>query len=199
MSEVISKQEFDELIKAKGRVRGMGMKGHAEFIFEKEGEVGLKKLEETITNLGYPVKYKELKLMGFYPLGLEVATLVAIKRLFNYDDEKFEEMGSFGVKVSFLLRLFMKYLVSIEELAKRAPKIWEKGGDLGDLKIGKYDMDKKAIILRIENFAAHPLYCQLFKGYFSKGLQMAVGEKPNCEETKCTFRGDDCHEFTLTW
>ena len=199
MSEIFSKKEFDELMKIKGEVRGMGMKGHAEFILKEEGEEGLKKLEETITNLGYPIKYKEMKLMAFYPVGLEAATLILIKRFFRYDDKKFQEMGKFGVKISFLVRLFTRYFVSVEKFAKLAPDMWKKGGALGDFKIVEYDIPKKRLVLAIENFSLHPLYCQVFTGYFSKGLQMIIGKETTCEETKCTHRGDDYHEFLLKW
>jgi len=199
MEQVISKEELNKLMNLKGEVRGMGMKGHAEFILKEEGEEGLKKMEETITNLGYPIKYKEIKLMSFYPIGLEAVTLIVIKKLFNYDDKKFQEMGKFGVKVSFLLRIFTRYFVSLEKFAKVAPGMWKKGGALGDFKIGEYNIDKRCLILRIENFSLHPLYCQVFRGYFSKGLQMIIGKETTCQETKCTFRGDEYHEFLLKW
>lgn len=199
MEQIISKEEFDELMKVEGEVRGTGMKNHAEFIVQEEGEEGLKELEDTITKLGYPIKYRELKSMGFYPLGLETVTLVAIKKLFNFDDKKFQEMGELGTKLSLILRLFMKHFVFSEKLIKEASKIWKKGGAVGDLKVVEFDKGKRYLILGLEGFPPHPLYCQVFKGYFSSGLQMILGVKPACEETKCVFRGDDYHEFSLKW
>ncbi len=93
MNEIISKQEIEELMKIEGKVRGLPFKTEAEFIQKEEGEEGLKRLEDAMKNIGYPLKYKEMRAMDFYPIGLLAVHLVVIKRLFNYDDKKFEEMG----------------------------------------------------------------------------------------------------------
>jgi hypothetical protein len=199
MAEVFSKEEFERLINVPGEVRGMGIKAHADFVLKKEGQEALERLEKTIADLGYPIHYNDLKAMDFYPLGLEVVTLVAIKRLFGYDDEKLQEMGGFGVKSSFLMRLFMKYFVSFERLVKEAPKMWKRGGAVGDFKVVDYDKDKRFLILRIENFKVHPIYCSIFKGYFLSALQMILKDKPTCQETKCSFSGDEYHQFLLKW
>ncbi len=197
--EKFSEEETKKLEEAKGQVRGMGMKAHADFIYEKEGPEGLERLERAMAEAGYPVQYKEIKAMDFYPLRMELATLITIKKLFRYPDEKFREIGKFGVKFSLLIKLFMKYFISLEKLTKEADNLWEKGGDLGHLKIVMRDKEKNIIVLRVEDFSAHPLYCQIFSGYFSKAIQMIVGKEATCEETKCVFRGDNCHEFLLKW
>jgi len=199
MEPIISQEELQKLMGVDRKVRGMGIKAHADFVLEREGEEALAKLEKAITEAGYPVKYAELDNMVFYPQGLEVATLIAIQRLFNYDEEKFEEMGKFGVKISLLVKLFMKYFISLEKLAQQASPMWKKGGDLGDLKIGHYSKEEKYIILRIENFNSHPLYCPVFRGYFSKAIEMITGKEATCQETKCGFKGGEFHEFRIEW
>ena len=199
MEQIISEKELKELKELKVEVRGMGAKNFAGFILEKEGEKGLERLENTMAEIGFPIKYSEMKAMKFYPFGLETATLIVIKKLFNYDDKKFQEMGKFGVKFSMLIRLFMKYFISLEKLAKQAPQMWKKGGNLGDFKIQEYDLEKRYIVLRIENFKGHPIYCQIFKGYFQGAIQMIVGKEATSQETKCMHKGDDYHEFLLKW
>ncbi len=199
MNPILSKEELEKLSGLKGNVRGMGMKNYAKFILEKEGKEGLKKLEEAMAQIGYPVKYEELKAMSLYPLRTETATLILIKRLFNYDDRKFQEMGRFGVKFSMLIKLFMKYFVSLEKLVKEAPKMWKKGGTLGDFRVAEYDLVKKQLTLRIENFNVHPLYCEIFKGYFAGAFQMIINKKIECKETECSFKGGRYHEFQLQW
>jgi len=199
MEEIISKKEFDEFMKAEGQVRGAGMRSYAEFVRKEKGEEGLKKLEETITKLGYPIKYREIKLTDFYPIGLETVTLVAIQRLFNYDDKKFQEMGGFGIRLSLFFSIFMRYFVSPKKFIKEASKTWKQAGSIGDLKIAEYNLEKRYLTLRVENFHIHPLYCQVFKGYFLSSIQMIFKSEPTCGETKCTFRGDEYHEFLLKW
>ncbi len=199
MSQIISKEEFEELMKIKGETRGMSLKGEGNFILKQEGEEGLKKLEKTIAELGYPIKFKEIKAMDFYPLGLEVVTLVAIKRLFNYDDEKFREMGRFESKLSFIIRLFMKYFFSMKQAIKVAPKMWKENYTVGDLEVPEFDEEKKYAIIKIKNFQGYPLLCLDLQGYFPGIVQMIVGTPATCQETKCVHRGDEYHEFVLKW
>ncbi|MFQ6084547.1 MAG: hypothetical protein ACE5WD_14505, partial [Candidatus Aminicenantia bacterium] len=152
MEEIISKEELNELMKIKGETRGVSIKDVLDFVFKEEGEEGLKKLEETMVKLGKPIKYREIKLMTFYPLKLLAITLLAIKRFFNYDDKKFQEMGRFAPKVSFMMRLFAKYFYSIRKVIKETPKWWRKVFTIGDIKVVEYDQEKRYMIMRLENF-----------------------------------------------
>ncbi len=196
---IISKQEFTELMRIKGKVRAVGMKSYADFILKEEGEEGLKKLENVLAELGYSIKFKEIRAMDFYPLGILVAMLVAIKRLFNYDDRKFREMGRFHTKASLLIKLFVRYFFSIERVLKELPKMWRKHLTVGDLKVAEYNKEKKYIILRLENYHCHPLHCQILIGYLPSALKMIIGNEGICEETKCIYKGDECHEFLVKW
>lgn len=200
MEQIISKKEIDELMKIKGEVRGGGMKSYVEFIFKEKGKEGLKELEDMMEKLGYPIKYKEMGTLKFYPIRLEAVTLLAIKRLFNYDDEKFQEMAKFALKLPFIIRrVFMKYLFSPQKLIKEAPEMWKIYYTAGDLEIGKYNVEKRYMIVRLENFHAHPLQCHIIKGYISSALQIIHKSPVSCEETKCVHRGDEYHEFLIKW
>lgn len=200
MEKIIQKEELDKLMNLEGESRGMSLKGYGDYVLKEEGEGGLKRLEDAISGLGYPLNFNEIKAMDFYPLGLEAVTLIAIKRLFGYDNEKFQEMGKFEPKGSLILKLFMKYFVSLKRVAEEAPKMWRKYYTVGDLKVIDYDLDKRYIILRLENFRLHPLLCQDLIGYFSSVVKMVVGrEEINCQETECVFRGGKYHEFLLKW
>lgn len=199
MEEIISKQEFDELMKIKGEVRGVPLKNEAEFIAKEEGEEGLKKLEEVMANLGYPIKYREIRGMDFYPLGLLSVNLLAIKRLFNYDDEKFQAIGRFEAKLSFIIRLFLKYFVSLDKAIKEVPKMWKRYYTVGNLTIVEYNEKEKYLIVRIEDLPFHPLYCQVNKGFGASIIQMVVGSDVTCEEIKCAHKGEEYHEFLMKW
>ena len=179
--------------------RGAGIKVHADFILKEKGEEGLKKLEDTIARLGHPIKYNEIKGMEFYPLGLEAVTLLAIERLFDFNDEKFQEMGEFVVKFSVVIKLFMRFFISLDKLLKEAPGMWRKGSTIGDLKIAEYNRDNKYAIIRLENYRLHPIYCSILKGYFLGAIKMIVKSKAIVKETKCIYRGDEYHEFLLKW
>ncbi len=199
MEQIISKEELEELMRIEGETRGMSIKGEADFILKEEGEEGLKKLEETVANLGFPIKFNEVKSMDFYPLYVEAVMLVAIKKLFNYDEKKFQEMGRFESKLSLIIKLFIKYFVSLERAIKVAPRMWRENYTVGNLKVAEFDEEKKYALLRIENFRFHPLHCQDLKGYFSGVIQMIVGKPVTCQEMKCIHRGDEYHEFLMKW
>ena len=200
MEQIISKEELDNLIKLKGKARGIPFKTQADFILKQEGDEQLKKLEKEMSKLGYPLKYKKMKSMDFYPLGLLAVNMLAIKRLFNYDDKKFQEMGRVEAKTSSLIiRVFMKYFVSIDMMVKKAPEMWRKHYTNGDFKIVEFNKEKRYVVLRIEDFKCHPLFCQDLIGYFPSMVEMVIGSGVSCEETKCVHRGDEYHEFLLKW
>jgi len=199
MEKIISKEELDELLSLKGEVRGMGVKTHANFVLKEEGKEGVEKLEKAMEDLGYPIKFKEIKSTSFIPLGVEAIVLLVIQRLFNYEDKKFQEIGSFHVKTSLIIRLFMKYFVSFEKMQVEGPKIWRKYFTTGDLKIASFDKEKRFASFKLENFKFHPLHCQILIGTFIIVIQMMTNGKATCEETKCIYRGDQYHEFLLKW
>ncbi len=199
MEQVILKEEFDELMKLKGEVKGMGIKTHGEFILKEEGKEGLKKLEDMIAELGHPIKFREVKATIFYPFGIEAAVLLAIKRLFNYDDEKFQEMGRFHAKTSLIIRLFMKYFVSLKRVSKESSQMWRRYFTVGNIEVTELDEKRRRIIFKVKNFQFHPLHCQILKGSISVIIQMVIGCNVTPEEMKCIHRGDEYHEFLLKW
>ena len=200
MEEIISKEELQKIKEIKGEVTGACIANDLEFIFRKEGKEGLKKLEDAMAKLGYQLKYKELKMLDLYSAQIPVILIILIKKLFNYDNKKFQEMGMAESKISpLIIRLYMKYFVSPERVAKELPKMWDKHYKIGRIKVAEFNKKEKYIILRIEDFRLHPFICQVLSGYFAGMLQMIFKEQGTCKETKCIFQGDECHEFLLEW
>ena len=196
MEQIISKKELDEFMKIKGEVRGVTLQGYKDYVQKEEGEGGLRKFNEVVEMFGYP---KSIKIMSFYPVGFQVLVLEAMKRLFNYDEKKFQEVGRFQAKVSMVVRLFAKYFFSVKEIMKRAPRMWEKSYTFGDIETVEYSEEKKYLIIRINNFAIHPVHGQVLVGYFTSLLQMIGGVKPGGEEIKSPFKGDEYYEFLMKW
>ena len=199
MKQIISREEFDKLIKIKGEIRGMSLKIIASFIIREKGKEGLKKIEDTITGLGYPIKYKNIKAMTFYPVGLEAITELALIRVFNFGKEEFKKLGEFAPKSAIVVRLFMRYLFSMNSLINGIPKMWKIYYTVGSLKVAEFNEEERYMILKLENFRLHPAECQIYLGYFPAVIQMVVGKKATCKETKCVFEGNDHHEFLLEW
>ena len=199
MTQILSQEEVEEFMKIKGEIRWSAIKTEADFVLAKQGEDGLQKLEKTIAELGYPLKYRKERIMDFYPLGMEAINLEVIKRLFNYTEKDFQEMGRFEAKSSLIIRLFMRYFVSIDRVIKEVPKMWRKNYTVGDLSIVDFNKEERHISIRLENFLLTPIVCENLKGFFSSVLQMVIGKAVTYEETKCAHKGDKYHEFLLSW
>lgn len=199
MNQLISEEKTKEFMKIEGEVRGTTLKAYGEYIFKEEGESGLKKLEDAIAGLGYPIKYQEMQAMEFFPIGYQAITIEVIKSLFNYSPDKFQEFGRFSAKFSLIIRLFMKYFVSPKEFMRRAPTIWKKSYTVGNLEIVEFDQEKKRAVARVKTFKLHPLQCHILKGFFSSVLGMMLAAKLTADETKCVYQGDEYHEFLLKW
>jgi hypothetical protein len=175
------------------------MKGHAKFIMKEKGKEGVERVEKELQKMGYDFDYDKLKKLKFYPLNLYCTELLVIKKIFNYNNEKFKEIGEFNCKTSLLVRLFMKYFVSLARMAEQAPLFWGKYFTVGNTKVTECREKEKRVILRIEDFHTTPLLCEVARGFFSGLCQMIVGREGECKEIKCTHRGDDCHEFLFEW
>ena len=199
MKEIITKQIADELMKIKGEVRGIAPKSHVQFVVEEKGEEVLKKIEEKMVELGHPVKYKNVKSMSFYPIGLEAITLLVIKGLFHYDDEKIREMGIYQSKISLIIKLFMKYFVSMKVIAQKAPEMWRRYYTVGDLRITELNEKEKYTVIEVKDFQIHQPHCRVLEGYFANVVKMVVNQKTGCEEVKCSLLGDDYHKFIVKW
>ena len=199
MEQIISKEKAREIMGIKEEARGITIKGKMEFILEKKGKDGLKKLEERFKELGFPLRYKEIKNMGFYPIGYETLVLLLSKEIFNLSEKDIIEMGIFVSRINLLIRMFIRYMYSFDLMAKNASTMWQKYYTVGDIETVEYDSDKKYAILKLKNYCLHPIHCQFLKGYFLSVVSLMVKAKVSCEETKCVHRGDEYHEFLLKW
>jgi hypothetical protein len=199
MESIISKQEFDELISLKGEVRGISLKADADFIIKERSERDLKRIEEIFSSLGHKLDYSQIRPMAFYPIGLKGIILLLMQRIFDFKEDDFVEMGKFGSKIPVIVRLFMQHFGSLDMVVKGASRMWGKYYSVGETEVTHLDKDNKKLTLQVRDFLILPIHCQVLRGYFMHLLQMIVGGKVECRETKCPFRGDDFHEFFLTW
>jgi len=201
MDQELTKDIAKKLMEIEGETRGVVLKTDGEYVLKEKGEEGLKKVEEELEKFGYPIKFKEIKTMDFFPVGLRVISLLTIKKVFNFDDEKIKEMGIFATKVSLIIKIFTRYFLSVKRVFYvEAPKIWRKHWTIGELIPVEINEEKKYAILRLKNFSLDPVYCKYLEGYFCGVLLMLVKTtKMIPEETKCKFRGDEHHEYLIKW
>lgn len=196
---MLTRKEADKLIGLSGESRGANIKVDFDFVLEIKGEKGLEKVENRMVELGYPLNYKNIKPMDFYPIGLDAIVLLSIKEIFNFNDGDIEKMGAAVVKFSPLMKVFMKYFSSLSLISGQIPGMWKKHYTMGKLIMFDFSDEKKYAIIREEDFKIHPVYCDIHKGYFTKVAQLVVKAPVVCQETKCMFKRDPYHEFLLTW
>ena len=201
MNQEITKETVQKLMEIKGEVRGVTFKTDIEYILKEKGQEGLKKVEEELEKVGAPIKYKEINTMIFYPVGLRALSILVIKKVFNFSNDKIKEMGFFATKISLIIKLFTRYFLSLQRVFfKEAPRIWKKHWTIGELIPVELNEKKKYAIIRLKDFDLHPLYCQYLGGYFCGVLKLIIKTAEiTSEETKCTFLGDEYHEYLIKW
>lgn len=199
MEHIISKEIARKLMQIKGEARGTHFINDSQYVLTKEGEQGLRKVEEEFKKLGFPIEYKKIKNSDFYPIGLRTISLLVIKKVFNWEDEEIRNLCGFAARVSMVIRLYLKFFYSIEKMTKIAPKMWNEYFTVGSLKVTEYDKKEKRVVLRIEDFELHSVYCRCLEGFLGNIVKMVVGVKEvNCKEQKCSA-SENCHELVVTW
>ncbi|MBD3208582.1 MAG: hypothetical protein GF370_03960 [Candidatus Nealsonbacteria bacterium] len=199
MEPIISKAEAEETKNLEGEVLGDVIRTKALYVLERKGEHGVEKLEQAVREAGYSVDYNKLDRMKFYPVGLEVATLLAMERIFELGDEDFREMGAIEAKLTTLMRFFMRYFVSLDRVAKEAPGMWRKVYTVGELKVTEINEEENYMKVRLEDFPFTPILCRAHEGWFAELIHVVLNKDVSCQEIKCNFKGDDYHEFIVRW
>ncbi len=156
-------------------------------------------MEEELEKLGQPIKYEKIKTMAFYPIGLRPISLLAIKKVFNWGNQKIREMGTCAPKVSLIIKFFIQYFLSARKTFEQVPRMWRKHYTIGDLMPVELNEEKKFLILRLKNISLHPILCCYLSGYFSTVVEIVMKAKVICQETKCSFRGDQYQEYLFKW
>ncbi|MBI4359443.1 MAG: hypothetical protein HY577_02595 [Candidatus Nealsonbacteria bacterium] len=197
--QLLSATEVKRSMQLKGEVRGVVFKTDFEYILNREGKEGMEKLEDKFREIGRPIRYAEINALDFYPIGLRVISLLAIKDIFGFSDEEIKKIGQAAPKFSLIIKLFTKYFLSITLTARQAPAMWERHYRAGQLTIVEINEKERRIILRLRDFNLHPILCKYLEGYFSTVVQMTVGRSTNSREIKCPFSGGESHEYLVTW
>jgi len=197
---IISQEEIEKIKKVKGEVVGTSFQEDAQFIRQKEGEEGLRKLEAEMKKLGYSSKFKEIRSFQWYPLSLNFLYLVVARKIFNWEDDVFRENGRFSAKVSLIARIMMKYFISLRRCFAEAGNFWRKYYTIGNLKAEELNEKEHSAILVLRDFTGHPLLCRILEGYFWQVISyVAPKEKLEVREIECVFDGGKIHRFKITW
>lgn len=197
----LEKREVDEMMKLKGNVRGHILKGHFDYIEDKNGQEGVLVVEKRLEELGYPIKAAEIKKENWYSEALSCLIIITYAEVFNSAEKKVFEMAYKSSRYSIIVKLLLHYFISLEKSFGQTPIFWRKHFDFAELKPMSLDVKEKYFIFRILDFHKyHPLLCEYHKGYFKSMAELMTGsEKVKVEHTKCLFGGDPYEEFKISW
>jgi hypothetical protein len=201
MEEKDIKTTADEMMAKDGNVKGDVFHTHENYICYREGEEGIRKVEEKMKEIGYPMEFKEMKTGEWYKEGLSVLVILVAKEVFNWTEEDIYDMGNSAPKCSFIIKMFIKQFVSVKDIFEKAGQYWEKHYDFGSLEKVEFNEEEKYIIIRIKDYRLHEVACGPYlRGYITRIAQLSLkSEKIETEHTKDVFKGDDYNEYKIKW
>lgn len=189
-----------DLKKIKGKIRGEAILNKMAYIRVKKGEPGAAAVEKKLKDLDYTLDLKEVNSLSWYSDAYSILILLIAQDLFGWDDGRIYNMGQNAPRISFIVKLLMKYFVSIERTFKSAPDNWEKHHNEGSIEDVACQERKKILTFKLKNYRVHPIMCVYLSGYFSAYAEIVLkNQRVQIAETKCMFKGDPYHEFVITW
>lgn len=197
----IKQKEIDKMMKLKGNVKGIILKGHFDYIRDLKGEKGVKTIEKRMEELGYPINPEKINPLKWYSQALSCLIILSSAEIFKWDKKDVFKMAYEASKHSFIVKLLMQYFIKIEKTFKMTPIYWRKHFDFSQLQTADFSEKEKYGIIRLKDFHKyHPLICEYHRGYFTKIAEIMLGQrKVNVEHTKCLFKRDPYEEFKITF
>ena len=197
-------QQFAERMKSSPerahKVKAEIIRVEKEYILSKEGEEGLNKVSERMKELGAELDFKKLDSQTWEEEWKNSLLIVVAKETFNWTDEDIFQMGRFSPRASFFIKSIIQYLVSIDVVFNNVSNYWHKHHDFGDLEPVEINKEEKYIVIRKVGFRTHPIMCIYHAGYFKGVVEFVLrSDNINVDETKCMHKGDDYHEYRITW
>ncbi len=194
------KEKTKELLQKKGNIKGETINFILQYLQNKEGDDALIKLKEKLKELEVPIDIEKIKSFSLVKDSIVAIIMLAIKDVFDWTDDDIYEMGKAEPKNSFIVRLLMKYLVSVEKTFQRAPEFWRKFYDFGHLEAVEFNEKEKYFILRLHKYNTDPIMCKYLAGFMHTMITFSIKEEDvSIKETKCIYSGSDYHEYLIEW
>ena len=193
---IISEEDLGKIKKIKGEVIGSALKCDEEFIIEKKGREGIKKVEEEMEKLGYPLTYEEIDKYKWYPIQQSIFPRLLAQKIFNWDDETIREWGRWAAKTNFIVKLLSR-LISKQMIVKQAHKLWRKYYTVGELDC-KIDFKKRIGIATLKNFILYPVHRHYLEGHFYQIMSFILPSQ-NLKVEGSKSEEPNVHQFKVTW
>jgi hypothetical protein len=196
----INNEEIEKIESISGNVRGEKFYTTFPYLEKEEKNKEVEKILEEMEEHGYPLNLRQISSTKMYPLKIAVLLFVITKNVFSWGDEDIFEMGRYAPRTSFVTRILLRNLVSINTIFNKAPDTWKNHYDFGSLEAVEINQEEKYLIVRVKDFAVHPIICPYHGGYFQAMTEFCIRSREiKTSETKCMHKGDDYHEYYISW
>lgn len=194
------KEKYKELLKKEGEVKGAAPVAAMKYIEKKEGEEALDGLLYRLKGFGVGVDFHSLTDQNWIREAESVFFFLVAKDTFGWTDEDVFQVGKNMGKLSFHARVFARAFVSIEKLFNGASSYWGRYYSFSRLEAVELNKEEGYFIVRIYNHDFDPIVCCIHRGYIHQLTEVCTGSKNvSSEETSCTHRGDEYHEYKVWW
>jgi hypothetical protein len=181
-----------------GQVRGVALCTDAQYVRQYAGDEILQDIQLLTRELGHAIEYRIIEAAEWYPISLRVASLLAIRKALDWDDEGLREMGKSAPKYSVTDKFILRYVIGVQEFIERLQTYWSysySGGSLRGIVI-----DKSAFVC-VHDFLIPSILCNYLEGVFVGILGMIIGKEQwiTVRETDGWHSSNNCHDFVLRW
>jgi len=205
MNKEITEESFQETIdrlKEMGiKIRGCCVRNMADSLIGTEKESLLDDIQQKARDYGLEEDLRKINVLKWYPFALNIAAIFSFYEVLGWTEEDIKTAGRNCPSSSAqLVFRTLAFSMSLEKSFKMLDHIWKSMIGVGEIESVELNTKEKYAIARIRNFPIHPFCCIFIEGFGEGfGKLLIEAEKYECKETKCPFRGDEYHEYFLTW
>jgi hypothetical protein len=167
-----------------------------EYIRKKRGEEGVQLVLEDMKRKGYVLELARINSDEWVPVEMRKEFLYSVRDVLGWDEARIRELGRAAPQISYAMKIYIGLFITVEK-ALSAPNLWVKHYSAGEVSLLLRGKGRGAMILK--NFDLDPLFCIYIEGFLQGLGELTKSKNVRVKETRCTFRGDAVHEYTITW
>jgi hypothetical protein len=162
------------------KLKGAAFKEDFDYIIKKKGQEGLAKVNHRLKERGAKYDLLEIKDLMVYPLEYRVEFLKAVKDEFKWDDRELFAMARSAPRVNSALKMFVRYMVSLDKALESTSKYWSNYYSAGSLAPLDHDKQKGKISLALYDLPADPILYTELSGYFVGVMDLTGAKGARC-------------------